>query len=147
LGAVLALAPLGGWLATSGNARGYPWALSIGVALWVAGFDIVYACQDEAVDRAQGLHSIPGRLGSVRALRVAGTLHAAAFLAFAEVAIAVNLGWPYAIGLTIVGAMLVLEHRAASAVDLGRIRFAFFTANALVSVTIFGSVVAAVLLR
>ena len=143
LGIALSLAPFGGWAATAGTAAGYPWALSLGVALWVAGFDVVYACQDEAVDHALGLHSIPRRLGAARALVLARALHAAAFAAFVAVAFAADLGWPYFAGLAVVAAALALEHRAVSADDLGRIRFAFFTANGVVSLTIFAAVVAA----
>jgi 4-hydroxybenzoate polyprenyltransferase len=143
LGAALALAPFGGWLATSGDPRGYPWTLSLGVALWVAGFDIVYACQDEAVDRATGLHSVPAKLGAARALRLAAALHAGAFLAFVATGVVTGLAWPFFLGLAGVAAALLWEHRAVSAADLSRIRFAFFTLNGVVSVTVLAAVVAA----
>jgi 4-hydroxybenzoate polyprenyltransferase len=143
LGAALAMAPLGGWAATAGTLRGYPWPLSLGVALWVAGFDIVYSGQDEAIDRKLGLHSLPQRFGIRRALLVARASHVAAFAAFAAVAPRAGLGWPYFVGLALVAATLVLEHRAVSEVDLSRIRFAFFTANGIVSVSMFGAIAAA----
>jgi 4-hydroxybenzoate polyprenyltransferase len=143
LGAALALAPFGGWLATAGDPRGYPWMLSLGVALWVAGFDIVYACQDEAVDRATGLHSIPAALGAPRALRLAAALHLGAFLAFVATGALTGLAWPFFAGLAGVAAALFVEHRAVSASDLSRIRFAFFTLNGVVSVTVLAAVVAA----
>lgn len=144
LGAALSLAPLGGWLAAAGTARGYPVALSLAVALWVAGFDVVYACQDEEVDRALGLRSLPRRWGAARALRAAGALHAAALAALVAVGFLLGLGWPYHVAMAIVAAVLVLEHRAVTAGDLSRIRFAFFTANGLVSLAVLAGVVMAV---
>ncbi|MGE0640610.1 MAG: UbiA-like polyprenyltransferase [Thermoanaerobaculia bacterium] len=143
LGTALALAPLGGWVATSGAIVGYPWPLSLGVALWVAGFDIVYACQDAAVDRDLGLHSVPERWGVPRALAAARWLHVGAALALLAVGPWAGLAWPYYAGFVVLAGVLALEHRAVSENDFSRIRFAFFTANSLVSTTLLAAVVVA----
>ena len=121
LGLALSFAPLGGWVASTGTLRGYPWPLSLGVALWVAGFDIVYACQDESVDRELRLHSVPQRWGTVRALSWARGLHLAALAAWGAIGPVFGLGWPYGLGLAVVASVLVLEHLAISAADKERI--------------------------
>ena len=78
LGLALAIAPVGGWLAVAGRFDGTEWLLAVAVSSWVAGFDVVYACQDVDFDRAAGLHSIPARFGVAGALIVARSLHGVA---------------------------------------------------------------------
>ena len=137
LGLALALAPPAAYLAARGaiEADVVPvlW-LSGAVLCWVAGFDILYACQDVEHDRRTGLHSIPARLGVSQALVVARWLHAGMVLALAATALTAQLGplgWS-AVGL--VAVLLLCEHRLVGAGDLSRIDAAFFTANGLVSV-------------
>lgn len=95
VGLALGLSPLGAWVAGAGGLVGdlaVPLALGVGVLAWVAGFDVIYACQDEAHDRRLGLHSLPARLGAARALRWAAVLHAASVLAFVAVGVRAGLG-------------------------------------------------------
>jgi len=137
LGAALALAPVGGWVATAGTLDGYPVALSLAVAFWVAGFDVVYACLDEAYDRRAGLHSIPARLGKAGALRLARGFHVLAFAGFAWAGW--NLGLPFLVGLVLAGLALAYEHAIVRADDLSRIQVSFLTMNGLVSAVLFAA--------
>ena len=137
LGLALALAPPAAYLAARGavEADVVPvlW-LSVAVLCWVAGFDILYACQDVDHDRRSGLHSIPARLGVARALAVARWLHAGMVLALAATAATAALGPLGWAAVAFVAALLVVEHRLVDAADLSRLDAAFFTTNGLVSV-------------
>lgn len=139
LGAALALAPLGGWVAAGGTFSGYPAVLSLAVLLWVAGFDVVYACLDETFDRGAGLHSIPARLGRPASLRLARAFHAAAFAGFAWTGWRLGLGAPYAVGLLGAGIALVYEHAIVDPKDLSRIQVSFLGMNGIVSAVLFAS--------
>lgn len=139
LGAALALAPLGGWAAAGGTLAGYPWLLSLAVLLWVAGFDVVYACLDDAFDRSAGLHSIPARLGRPRALALARLFHLLAFAGFAWTGWRFGLGLPYAAGLLAAAVALAYEHAIVSPRDLSRLQVSFLTMNGLVSAVLFGA--------
>lgn len=139
LGAALALAPLGGWVAVAGTLAGYPAVLSLAVVFWVAGFDIVYACLDDAFDRQAGLHSIPARLGRPAALRLARVFHLLAFAGFAWTGWHLGLGVPYALGLAAAGAALAYEHAIVSPGDLSRIQASFLTMNGAVSAVLFAA--------
>jgi len=145
LGWCLAIAPTGAWIAVRGEIGSpVPLLLSLVVLLWTAGFDILYACQDYEFDRREGLRSIPARFGIARALWIARSLHAAAFLALVWLYLVTGLG-PIAIaGVIATGALLVYQHRLVRADDLQRLNAAFFTTNAFVSVILlvtFGSAV------
>ena len=140
LGLSLAIAPLGAWLAIRGDLAGDlrpVLVLALGVLLWVAGFDLIYACQDLEFDRERGLHSLPARLGMPRALRLASIFHLLAFLAFLVQGLLLGAGLPYWLGLAAAGALLAWEHRLVSPGDLSRIDAAFFTANGWVGVGLF----------
>jgi 4-hydroxybenzoate polyprenyltransferase len=139
LGAALALAPLGGWIAAAGSLDGYPLALSLAVVFWVAGFDVVYACLDEAFDRKAGLHSIPALLGKPRALWLARAFHVAAFAAFAWTGWHLGLGLPYLAGLALAGLALAWEHAIVRPDDLSKIQVSFLTMNGLVSAVLFAA--------
>ena len=145
LGWCLAIAPTGAWIAVRGEIGSpVPLLLSLVVLLWTAGFDILYACQDYEFDRREGLRSIPARFGIARALWIARSLHAAAFLALVWLYLVTGLG-PIAIaGVIATGALLVYQHSLVRADDLQRLNAAFFTTNAFVSVILlvtFGSAV------
>lgn len=146
LGVSLAIAPMGGWLAIAGRFALVPALLSLTVCFWVAGFDTIYACQDAAFDRQEGLRSIPARFGVPRALAAARVFHALALLSMAVVGVAAGLHGVYWIGLAVVAGVLVWEHRLVRADDLSKIGVAFFNANGLISVLYFGVVLAALAL-
>ncbi len=82
LGLALGIAPVGAWIAVTGDIAWPPFVLAAGVSLWVAGFDVIYSLQDEVFDREHGLHSMPARLGNLRALALARLFHVVAFAAF-----------------------------------------------------------------
>jgi len=144
LGLALGLAPVGGWVGVAGSFSSVAWLLGAGVLTWVAGFDVVYACQDVDFDRREGLHSIPARLGVGPALHVARALHAAALAALAAVGVAADLHPVYWAGWATVAALLVWEHRLVRTDDLSRLGVAFFNMNAVISAVYLATVLTAV---
>ena len=150
LGVALGLAPVAAWIALRGSAvlanpaDLLPAALlGIAVALWVSGFDTIYACQDAQFDAAQGLQSIPARLGVPRALRLAAILHALTIAVLAVLPLVVpQLGVIYWSSLAIIAALLVWEHAIVRPDDLSRVNDAFFTANAVIGVVLMAAIAA-----
>ena len=134
LGLGLAIAPVGGWLAIAGSFAVTPWLLALAVLTWVAGFDVIYACQDADFDRREGLNSIPARFGIGRALTAARALHVAAVGAMAAVGVSAGLGAAYWVGLAFLGMILAWEHTLVRPDDLTRVGAAFFNLNGIVSV-------------
>ncbi|MEE2636752.1 MAG: 4-hydroxybenzoate octaprenyltransferase, partial [Acidobacteriota bacterium] len=125
LGLALAVAPVGGWLAAGGRGGWAPWLLALATGAWVAGFDILYACQDLEFDRRQGLRSIPERFGVRTSLVIARWLHVATVLALAGVALVAPLGVWYLLGVVGVATMLAYEQSLVAADDLSRVKQAF----------------------
>jgi 4-hydroxybenzoate polyprenyltransferase len=144
LGAALGFAPVAAWIALRGQtllespADLLPAAiLGAAVTLWVAGFDIIYACQDAAFDAAHGLRSIPARLGVPRALVLAKWLHAATLLVLAALPATVPaLGPVYWVAWAAIAGLLVWEHALVRPDDLSRVNQAFFTANAAIGLVL-----------
>ncbi|MBI3817833.1 MAG: UbiA family prenyltransferase [Planctomycetes bacterium] len=137
LGVALGLAPGGAWLAIRGDFSGnimIPILVGIGVVFWVAGFDMIYACQDAEFDRKSGLHSVPARFGISRALRISSAFHAGAAALFIATGIAARLGWIYFATVAAIAGLLIIEHRIVKPDDLSRVDAAFFTINGWVSV-------------
>ncbi len=140
LGISLALAPLGAWLAVRGDFEGdlaIPLSLAFAVTCWVAGFDLIYACQDVEFDRSAGLHSIPARFGISAALATARALHLATLGGLALLGERAGLGWIYFAALIVVAALLLWEHSLVSPLDLSKVNLAFFTVNGWVGVLFF----------
>jgi 4-hydroxybenzoate polyprenyltransferase len=135
LGLSLALAPIGAWLAVSESIVAFPLLLGAGVLFWVAGFDILYACEDAAFDKTAGLKSVPAALGIPRALWVARACHAIALAAFAGPLVLGLRGW-YAGALVAVALLLLYEHSLVRSDDLRRANRAFFHVNAIISATL-----------
>ncbi|MEJ2069353.1 MAG: UbiA-like polyprenyltransferase [Syntrophobacterales bacterium] len=136
LGAALSLAPVAGWIAVRGDLGAPPLVLGAAVLLWVAGFDILYALQDEDFDRETGLHSLPVRLGRARAMALAKCLHGGAGLCFFLVGWLAGLGWLYFLAVLAASLLLWWEHRLLSPQDLSRLNQAFFTLNGSVSLVL-----------
>ncbi len=145
LGAALMLAPISAWIAIRGQvvladpADLLP-AIVLGgaVLLWVAGFDIIYACQDVEFDVAAGLHSVPSRLGVARSLRLAALCHLGMVILLAALPLVYPLlGWIYLAGIAAVALLLIYEHRLVRPDDLTRVNEAFFQVNAVVSIGLF----------
>ncbi|HUR27752.1 MAG TPA: UbiA-like polyprenyltransferase [Planctomycetota bacterium] len=140
LGLSLALAPLGAWLAVRGRVEAdvtIPLLLACAVLTWVAGFDLIYACQDAAFDREARLHSIPARFGVARALVIARAAHAATVAFLVLTWWRAGLGWIDATAIVFAALLLVLEHRVVRADDLSRVDLAFFTLNGWIGVGLF----------
>jgi 4-hydroxybenzoate polyprenyltransferase len=133
LGLGLALAPTGVWIALTGSYGVVPALLSGALLTWVAGFDVLYACQDVGFDRQAGLHSIPAWLGIAPALRVSAALHVGTVALLAALGGAAALGVPYLVGLAIITGVLVWEHTLVRPDDLSRLDRAFFDLNGYVS--------------
>jgi 4-hydroxybenzoate polyprenyltransferase len=140
LGLSLAIAPVGGYLAITGH-WSTPWwtlaAITVAVATWVAGFDIFYALPDEAFDRTEGLHSAVVRLGVPKAIIFAKLLHGITIPALLLFGWGSGFGAWYYAGVMIAAAILIWEHQLVRADDLSRLDAAFFTMNAVMSVTVF----------
>jgi 4-hydroxybenzoate polyprenyltransferase len=145
LGLALGLAPLGAWLAVRGDFTGdlgLPLFLALGVATWVAGFDLIYACQDADFDRRARLFSFPARFGVARALACSSILHALAFACLFVVGLRAELGVAFYAALALTACLLVWQHRLVGPGDLSRVDLAFFTLNGWISVGLFvGTVV------
>src|SRR5687768_8561821 len=125
LGLAMAVAPVGGWLAAGGGAGWEPWLLGLAIALWVGGFDVLYACQDVDVDRRQHLKSIPVRFGIARALWISRAMHVGTIGCLAILGAIAGLGPIYFFGVAAVAGLLIFEQSLVSAADLSRVKFAF----------------------
>jgi len=147
LGASLGLAPLGAWIAVRGTIDAAPLVLGTAVTLWVAGFDVIYGCQDVDFDAREGLHSAPRRFGLKTALRLSSALHALTVLLLLVLPALVPLGVPYLIGVAGTGALLLYEHGLVKPDDLSRVNQEFFTVNGCVSFLIFAATAADLALR
>jgi 4-hydroxybenzoate polyprenyltransferase len=145
LGAVDGLAPVGAWAAITNSLPWQAWALGGAVALWVAGFDMLYALFDLDVDRRQGLHSLPARFGAPAAFVGARASHVLAIALLALAGLGLSVGVLYWLGVAAVALLLLYEHSLVSPRDWSRLDMAFFTMNGLISVALFAFVLADVL--
>jgi 4-hydroxybenzoate polyprenyltransferase len=146
LGLALGGAPAGAWIAVTGSFGRAPLCLSLAVATWVAGFDLIYSCQDAAFDRAQRLGSIPARFGIAAAVRISSLLHVITVIALVIFGAFLSLGPIYFAGTFAIAATLHYEHRLVSADDLSRVDRAFFDLNGWVSLAFGGCAVLEALL-
>jgi 4-hydroxybenzoate polyprenyltransferase len=137
LGFALGIAPAAAWIAVRGRLEAPILLLTAAVMLWTAGFDIIYSCQDYDFDRAEGLYSVPARLGIGPALWVARLLHAVMVGLLGWLAAVLDLGALSFAGIVLVAGLLIYEHSLVKAGDLSRINAAFFTVNGVVSVLFF----------
>jgi 4-hydroxybenzoate polyprenyltransferase len=139
LGATDGLAPAGAWVAVRAAVDPPAWLLWLAVTFWIAGFDLIYACQDTEFDRSEGLLSVPARFGNAMALRLAQINHVLTVILLAAVGGVMMLGWVYWLGLAVVAGLLVYEHSLVSPTDLSRVNLAFFNINGYIAVTIFAA--------
>jgi len=137
LGACLGSSPIAAWIALRGDLRVGVVLLGVAVTLWVAGFDIIYACQDVEFDHHLDLHSVPRRYGVKTALIASAVLHVVMLALLLAVARMEHLGWIAFAGLALVALLLTYEHSLVKPSDLSRINAAFFTINGYVSVLFF----------
>lgn len=134
LGVGLSLAPIGAYLAVTGQFALLPILFSFTVLFWVSGFDIIYALQDEEFDRSQRLHSIPAALGKTKALRVSESLHVFSAVCVIAAGVYGHFGWWYWTGIAMFIGMLFYQHSIVKPNDLSKVNIAFMTANGIASV-------------
>ncbi len=147
LGFAIALAPVGAWIAI---AKTFSWAvliLSLALMTYIAGFDILYACQDIEFDKDEGLFSIPVHFGVKKALIIASIIHLLSFCFFFLIYIVFDMNLMYFFAVVIIGILLIVEHRLVKPNDLSNINLAFFHVNSLISITLFLGVLADELVR
>lgn len=146
LGLALGLAPVGAWVAVRGEIALIPILMGLAVLLWTAGFDIIYACQDEEFDKLHQLYSLPSAIGVPRSLLVSRLLHLITVVILGFLGVYLEFHWIYWIGLMIVTASLSYEHFLVRNANLEKVNTAFFTANGIVSIVFGAAVVASTLL-
>ncbi len=134
LGCSLGLAPVGAWLAVTGTLSAGVVLIAMAIALWVAGFDVIYATQDVEFDRSEQLHSIPVAWGISPALTVVRLAHAGTVALLAAAGFTLDLGPVYLVTVGVVAAVLAWENSIVRPTDLSRVNAAFFTANGVVGI-------------
>jgi 4-hydroxybenzoate polyprenyltransferase len=147
LGLALGSAPAAAWIAIRGTLDPRILVLTAAVLFWVAGFDILYACQDAAHDRANGLNSVPATIGISGAFWVARSMHAVMLVLLILLVHLFALGPVALVGIAAVAALLLYEHLIVSPTDLHRLNAAFFTMNGVISVVFFLFVAADILIH
>jgi 4-hydroxybenzoate polyprenyltransferase len=142
LGACLGLGAVGGWAGVGASlADPAPWLFGAAVAVWTAGFDIIYATQDYECDVRDHIHSVPADFGIARGLLVTRITHSAAVVLFLAGGWLAGAGWPYYAGVAVAGILLAYENAIISPDDLSRVDAAFFTVNGMVAVAILAGAV------
>ena len=142
LGLGLSLAPIGAYLAVVGQFHLLPILFSLAVLFWVAGFDVIYALQDEDFDKENKLSSIPVWLGTNKALRLSEFLHSITAVSLFGAGQVGGFGWFYWIGYSLFLGLLIYQHAIVKPQDLSRINLAFFTTNGVASVVFASCVIA-----
>lgn len=141
LGTAIAVSPVATWIAINPATVGLAaLALMGAVAFWIGGFDIIYACQDIEIDRREGLHSLPARLGPARALWIARASHVAAVVGLVFLGKAAGLGLIYAVGVVLAAGLLLVENVLVRPGDYRNVNLAFFTFNGAVSFALVAAV-------
>lgn len=133
LGITIGIAPLGGWVGATGTLTFAAFILFLGVALWTAGFDVIYATQDADYDKRVKLYSIPSYFGIAKALLIAKGIHILSFISFFSLYFITTLGWVYLIGVLISGVIMIYEHSLVKPNDLSKVNVAFFTMNGILA--------------
>ncbi len=147
LGLGLSLAPIGAYLAVTGNFTILPVLFSFAVLFWVSGFDIIYALQDVDFDLSQNLYSVPSVLGKRKALHVSELLHFFSALFVMTAGLTAGFGWLYWSGVAVFAGMLIYQHSIVKHDDLRRVNLAFMTANGIASVVFAVFVIADLFLK
>lgn len=131
-------APVGAWIAVTDSFAWPAVALGIAVGTWIGGFDLIYACQDVDVDRREGIRSVPARFGVRAALVASSVVHVLTVAAFFWFGAAAGLGALWVVGVALTALVLVYEHAIVRSDDLSRVNRAFFTANGVIGIGLFG---------
>lgn len=146
LGLAVGIAPTASWLAVRSSFALPPIVLTLIVALWIAGFDIIYATQDVDFDRQEKLYAIPARFGLKRALRISAMLHVLSFILLASLPLfffreRIHFNLVYYLGVLLTGNLLFLEHVLISPVNLQRVKMASYHINEIIGVVILAATI------
>ena len=141
LGLVDGIAPVGGWIAVTGAFSLEAIVLALAVMFWIGGFDVLYGLQDVEFDRQHGLHSIPARFGVRKALWTTRASHAATIVMLLALGNISNLGWPYWVGVGLIGCLLTYENLLLKPHDLSRLNIAFFNINGYIAIVALASTI------
>ena len=137
LGAAIAFSPVAAWIAIAPHTLGIPaWLLLVAVTFWIAGFDLIYACQDVDLDRRVGLYSVPAKAGIAAALWCARGFHVITVAGLIGVGLTAGLGVIYFVGVGLVASLLLIENSLVHPHDLSRVNLAFFTVNGVVGLVL-----------
>ncbi|MGW7351857.1 menaquinone biosynthesis prenyltransferase MqnP [Streptomyces sp. NPDC054784] len=137
LGLAQAIGPVGAWIAVTGAWSWDAVALGLAIGIWIGGFDLIYACQDVAADRTQGVRSFPARFGVAAALHGARLCHVLTVALLALFGAVTDAGPLYWVGLAIVVGAFCYEHSVVRPTDLSRLNRAFFTVNGVIGIVLF----------
>ena len=147
LGFAISLAPMGAWIAATGTFSWGIMCLSLALMTYIAGFDIIYACQDTAFDRDRDLFSFPATIGVHNALNLSSFLHAASFVFFLMVYFIFDMQTVFLVTVFLIGILFIIEHRLVNPDDLKHINTAFFHVNSVISVVLFIGILSDELIR
>ena len=132
------VAPVGAWIAVTNSVSWAAVALGVAVGTWIGGFDLIYSCQDAEIDRQIGSRSFPARFGISAALSTSWVVHAVTLAAFILFGSGAGLGWLWWLGIELTALVLIYEHFIVRPHDLSRVNRAFFTANGIIGIGLFG---------
>ena len=142
LGFAICLAPVGAWVAITGTISWSIIFLSLGLMTYIAGFDILYSCQDIEFDQKEGLFSLPAKIGPEKAMLISSILHVCTFIFLLAMYVSFGMHPSFLLFLGIIGVLLIVEHKLVRPDNLTHINIAFFHMNSIVSVTLFVGVLA-----
>jgi 4-hydroxybenzoate polyprenyltransferase len=137
LGFAISLAPIGAWVAITGTISWSIVLLSLGLMTYIAGFDILYSCQDIGFDKEEGLFSLPATIGPQKAMLTSSILHVLTFVFLLLMHLTFDMHWIFLVFLGIIGILLIVEHKLIQPDNLEHINIAFFHMNSIISVTLF----------
>lgn len=147
LGFAISLAPMGAWIAATGTFSWGILCLSCALMTYIAGFDIIYACQDTEFDQAENLFSLPSKIGAKNALHLSSFLHGCSFLFFLLVYVIFDMQSVYLVTVFVIAGLFIVEHKLVNPDDLKHINIAFFHVNSVISVLLFIGILADELVR
>lgn len=147
LGFAISLAPMGAWIAATGTFSWGILSLSFALLTYIAGFDIIYACQDTAFDQGRKLFSLPSKIGVRNALHLSSALHVVSFGFFLMVYFLFDMQLIFLVTVGVIGVLFVVEHKLVNPDDLKNINVAFFHVNSVISVVLFAGILADELVR
>ncbi|MDI6687285.1 MAG: UbiA-like polyprenyltransferase [Desulfobacterales bacterium] len=147
LGFVISLAPTGAWIALTNTFSLPITLLSLALFTYIAGFDILYGCQDIDFDTKEGLFSIPARFGIHKALLISSITHVFSFIFLFLIFIAFDMKTIYLMTIIVIGLLLIIEHKLVKPLDLSNVNIAFFHINSAISIILFVGILADELVR